>query len=56
MMNLQLKLNRIPSARTAANKRFIADVYSFSQHSGKPLLAAAFRHLAFEPIIFFIVK
>ena len=30
--------NSIPSDRYVADKRFVADVYSFSQHSRKPFV------------------
>src|SRR5690606_663560 len=45
MMKLQITFNRIPSARTTAEKRFVVDVYSVSQHSRKPLLAVVLVRL-----------
>jgi hypothetical protein len=43
MMKIQILFNSIPSAETTAEKRFVADVYSVSQHSRKPLLAVVIR-------------
>jgi hypothetical protein len=34
--NMNKKLNSVPSAETAAEKRTIVDVYSFSQSIAKP--------------------